>query len=75
MTDREVLAKYLTGAADYHERTGTHVVVAAQTLKQIRALGALLEPPINTRQPGAMYPATARRYAAQLRAKEREVAA
>lgn len=72
ISQRAFLAKYLAGAADYHEQAGSHVEVDDATLRALRRLGCEIEPPIDTRKPGRMYPATARRYAAQLTAKDQE---
>lgn len=75
LSERAFLAKYLTGAADYHEAHGGQVEVADATLRHLRQLGCEMEPPIDTRHPGRMYVATARRYAQQLRARDAKGAA
>lgn len=69
MTDRDVLVKYLRGAATYHRRRHTPVVVSWQFLRQLRALGVQLDYPV-AGDPGTLTPDQAERYAAQLEQME-----
>lgn len=75
LSERAFLAKYLTGAADYHDARNSTVEVADDTLRHLRQLGCEMEPPISARFPGRMYVATARRYAKQLRDRDAKGAA
>ena len=67
MTDRLFLARFLERAATYHENAGTRPSLDMRTLRVIRDLGVLLEPPVNLRDPCELTVAQARRYAEQLR--------
>lgn len=68
MADRIFLARFLERAAEYHEPKGTRPKIDTKTLRIIRDLGVLLEPPANLREPGELTVGQARRYAEQLRA-------
>jgi len=71
ITQRALLAKYLRGAAQLHEKARTYVQVDPAFLRAIRDEGVQLDPPA-TRTLGELTPKQAIHYADQLDRIERE---